>query len=59
MGLALFLAMTWAATAASSIAMGSEAAGLDPALVSGPVMMAVSDLSAVLLFFGSAFLLLQ
>ena len=59
MGLALFLAMTWAATTSSSIAMGSEAAGLDPALVSGPVMMAVSDLSAVMLFFGSAFLLLQ
>ncbi len=59
LGLALLLAMTWAATAASSIAMGSQAAGLDPALVSGPVMMAVSDLSAVLLFFGVARLLLE
>ncbi|MCH2111562.1 MAG: magnesium transporter [Planctomycetes bacterium] len=54
LGLALLLAMSWAATAATSIALGSEAAGLDPALVSGPVMMAVSDLSAVLLFFGVA-----
>ncbi len=58
LGVALLLAMTWAATAASSIALGSEAAGLDPALVSGPVMMAVSDLSAVLLFFGVSQLLL-
>jgi len=58
LGVSLLLAMSWAATAASSIAMGSEAAGLDPALVSGPVMMAVSDLSAVLLFFGAAHLLL-
>ena len=54
LGLSLLLAMTWAATAAASIAMGSEAIGLDPALVSGPLMMAVSDLSAVLLFFGVA-----
>ncbi|MBC8328177.1 MAG: magnesium transporter [Planctomycetes bacterium] len=58
LGVSLLLAMTWAATAASSIAMGSQAAGLDPALVSGPVMMAVSDLSAVLLFFGAAHILL-
>ena len=56
---ALFLAMTWTATAATSIAMGSEAAGFDPALVSGPVMMAVSDLSSVLLFFGVAQFMLE
>ncbi len=54
LGLALLLAMAWAATASTLIALGSEAAGLDPALVAGPVMLAVSDLSAVLLFFGVA-----
>lgn len=59
MGTALLLAMAWSATLACSIAMGSQAAGLDPALVSGPVMMACSDLSATLLFFGSAHLLLR
>jgi len=58
MGLALCLSMAWAATASSAIALGSEQLGLDPALVSGPVMMAVSDLSAVFLFFGTATLLL-
>ncbi|HJM39711.1 MAG TPA: magnesium transporter [Planctomycetota bacterium] len=58
LGLALFLAMSWAAMASASIAMGSEAVGLDPALVSGPVMIAVSDLSSVLLFFGVARILL-
>jgi len=46
--------MGWSATASSCIALGSEAVGLDPALVSGPLMMAVSDLSAVVLFLGMA-----
>ena len=59
MGIALFLAMSWAAIASCSIAMGSEAIGLDPALVAGPVMIAVSALSAVVLFFGVASLLLN
>ncbi|MFK5955656.1 MAG: CBS domain-containing protein [Planctomycetota bacterium] len=54
MGLALMAGMAWSATASSAIAMGSEAAGLDPALVSGPVMMAVSDLSSSVLFLGIA-----
>ncbi len=58
LGLALFFAMGWAATASSMIALGSEHLGFDPALVSGPIMMAVSDLSAVFLFFGTATLLL-
>lgn len=57
-GMALLVALTWSATAACSIAMGSDAVGLDPALVAGPVMMTVSDLSALLLFFGVAELLL-
>ncbi len=51
---ALMVAMTWSATASSCIAMGSEAIGLDPALVSGPVMMAVSDMSSTVLFLGMA-----
>lgn len=59
LGIALLLAMTWSATLACSIAMGSQAAGLDPALVSGPVMMACSDLSATVLFFASANVLLS
>ncbi|MHC4379842.1 MAG: magnesium transporter [Planctomycetota bacterium] len=54
MGFALVAAVAWSATASSAIAMGSEAAGLDPALVSGPVMIAVSDLSSVVLFLGMA-----
>lgn len=54
MSFALMVAVTWSATASSSIAMGSEAAGLDPALVSGPIMIAVSDLSSVVLFLGMA-----
>jgi magnesium transporter len=58
LGMALMLAIGWSATASSSIAMGSEAAGLDPALVSGPLMMAISDLSAVVLFLGLASLLI-
>ena len=51
---ALAMAVGWSATASSSIALGSEAAGLDPALVSGPLMIAISDLSAVVLFLGMA-----
>ena len=54
MGLALMASIAWSATASSAIAMGSEAVGLDPALVSGPVMIAVSDLSSVVLFLSMA-----
>lgn len=57
LGLALGLAVAWAAIASSCIAMGAEAVGLDPALVSGPVMIAVSDLSSVVLFLGTATLM--
>lgn len=59
LGGALFIAMTWTTTAACSVAMGSHVVGLDPALVSGPVMTAVSDLSAVLVFLSIASLFLQ
>ena len=58
LALALFLAVIWSATAAAGIALGSEAAGFDPALVSGPVMMGVSDLSAAALFLGVSALLI-
>lgn len=50
LSLALLLAVIWSASAAAGIALGSEAAGFDPALVSGPIMMGVSDLSAAALF---------
>jgi magnesium transporter len=49
-GLSLMLAMTWTTTVASGIAMGTEAIGRDPAVVAGPLMIAVSDLSAVIIF---------
>lgn len=59
MATALLLAVTWSVAAATCIALGSEAVGLDPALVSGPVMMGVSDLSAAALFLAvSSFLVL-
>lgn len=58
LALALFLAVIWSATAAAGIALGSEAAGFDPALVSGPVMMGVSDLSAAAFFLGVSALLI-
>jgi len=58
LGLALMLAAGWTAITASSIAMGSDAVGLDPALVSGPIMMAISDLSGTALFLGIASLIL-
>jgi magnesium transporter len=48
---ALMLAMSWTTTVASGIAMGTEALGGDPAVVAGPLMIAVSDLSAVAIFF--------
>lgn len=57
MALALFLAVSWSVSAAACIALGSEAMGLDPALVSGPVMMGVSDLSSAALFLGVSALL--
>ncbi len=57
LALALFLSVAWSALASALIALGSEAAGFDPALVSGPVMMGVSDLSAAGLFLGVASLL--
>lgn len=57
MACALLLAVTWSATASTCIALGSEAAGLDPALVAGPVMMGVSDLSAAALFLAVSSLL--
>ena len=59
MGLALMAAIAWSATASSAIAMGSEAVGLDPALVSGPIMIAVSDLSSVVLFLSMASWMLE
>ncbi|MBC8369890.1 MAG: magnesium transporter [Planctomycetes bacterium] len=58
LGLALWISVIWTNTAATSIVVGSEAAGLDPALVAGPIMIAVSDLSAVALFLGAASILL-
>jgi magnesium transporter len=54
LGLALWLSVIWTNTAATTIVVGAEAAGLDPALVAGPIMIAVSDLSAVALFLGVA-----
>ena len=58
-GLSLMLAMAWTTTVASGIAMGTEALGRDPAVVAGPLMIALSDLSAVLIFFLTAGMLLQ
>jgi len=58
MGLALMIAMTWTTFVASGIAMGTEAAGRDPAVVAGPLMIAFSDLSAVVIFFYTAEILL-
>ncbi|MBC8404921.1 MAG: magnesium transporter [Planctomycetes bacterium] len=58
-GLSLMLAMTWTTTVASGIAMGTEALGRDPAVVAGPLMIAVSDLSAVVIFFVTASALLE
>lgn len=58
LSLALVLAVSWSGTVAAAIALGSEAAGFDPALVSGPVMMGVSDLSAATLFLGVSSLFL-
>jgi len=58
MGLALLIAMSWTTTIAAGIAMGTEAAGKDPAVVAGPLMIAVSDLSAVVIFFLTAEMLL-
>jgi len=58
LSLALWLSIIWTNTVATSIVVGSEAAGLDPALVAGPVMIAVSDLSAVALFLGAASILI-
>ena len=58
LSLALWLSIIWTNTVATSIVVGSEAAGLDPALVAGPVMIAVSDLSAVALFLGAASMLI-
>lgn len=54
MGAALLIAMSWTTTIAAGIAMGTEAAGKDPAVVAGPLMIAVSDLSAVVIFFLTA-----
>lgn len=54
MGLALLIAMSWTTTIAAGIAMGTEAAGKDPAVVAGPLMIAMSDLSAVVIFFITA-----
>ncbi len=58
-GLSLMLAMTWATTVASGIAMGTEAIGRDPAVVAGPLMIAVSDLSAVIIFLVTSAALLE
>lgn len=52
LGCTLWISITWTSVAATSIVVGSEAAGFDPALVAGPVMIAISDLSAVALFLG-------
>lgn len=59
MAVAMWIAMSWTTFIASGIAMGTEALGKDPAVVAGPLMIAVSDLSAVVIFFLTAELLLS
>lgn len=58
-GLSLMLAMTWTTTIASGIVMGTETIGRDPAVVAGPLMIAVSDISAVLIFLVTSAALLE
>ncbi|HEX9792690.1 MAG TPA: magnesium transporter, partial [Planctomycetota bacterium] len=50
-GLSLLLAMTWTTFVSSGIVLGSESLGFDPALVAGPFMMVVSDISGVTMLF--------
>ncbi len=50
LGLALAVAMSWTSVVAGAIVVGSDTMGLDPALM-GPVITAVSDLSATTVFF--------
>lgn len=50
-GISVLASMTWTSAVATSIPMLTQRVGIDPALTAGPVMMALSDASACVLFF--------
>ncbi len=57
-GLALCLAMVLSAVAGTLIPLIFQQIGIDPAVASGPLITTINDLSAVVIYYGLAWLLL-
>jgi len=58
-GLAMFAAMTWAATIGTFSPIIFDRLGADPALASGPLTAMLNDISSLVIYFGLALLLMQ
>ena len=57
-GVSVFLAVTWASVLGSSIPMACRRLGIDPAIVAGPFLITLSDISGIGIFMLSAHALL-
>jgi len=57
-GVAIFLAVTWAAMVGCLVPMLCQRLGIDPAIVAGPFMITLSDISGAAIFIGVAHLML-
>lgn len=53
-GVSVFLAVTWASVLGSSIPMACRRLGIDPAIVAGPFLITLSDISGIGIFMLSA-----
>jgi magnesium transporter len=57
-GISVFLAVAWASVLGSSIPMACRRLGIDPAIVAGPFLITLSDISGIAIFMLSAHTLL-
>lgn len=54
LGIAISVAVTWAATLGCAVPMVCQRWGIDPAIVAGPFLIALSDISGATIFVGVA-----
>ena len=57
-GVAIVVAVTWAAFLGSLVPMVCNRVGIDPAIVAGPFLITLSDISGAAIFVGVAHLIL-
>ncbi|MEZ5979953.1 MAG: magnesium transporter [Planctomycetota bacterium] len=53
-GVAIAIAVAWAAALGSAVPIGCRKLGIDPAIVAGPVLVTLSDLSGTAIYMGVA-----